>query len=69
MGGMIAAIDAGFPQTEIASRKLPRHQREVEAGERIIVGVNRFESDDQPIERLEIDETSARCQTRHKSGG
>ena len=62
MGGMIAAIDAGFPQTEIASASY-RYQREVEAGERIIVGVNRFQSDDQPIELLQIDETSARRQT------
>ncbi len=60
MGGMIAAIDAGFPQTEIASASY-RYQREVEAGERIIVGVNRFQSDDQPIELLQIDETSARA--------
>jgi methylmalonyl-CoA mutase N-terminal domain/subunit len=62
MGGMIAAIEAGFPQTEIASASY-RYQREVEAGERVIVGVNRFQSDDQPIELLQIDETSARHQT------
>src|SRR5206468_7961165 len=62
MGGMIAAIDAGFPQTEIASASY-RYQREVESGERTIVGVNRFQSDDQPIELLQIDETSARHQT------
>jgi methylmalonyl-CoA mutase N-terminal domain/subunit len=35
----------------------------VEAEERIIVGVNRFQSDDQPIELLQIDETSAQHQT------
>ena len=58
MGGMIAAIDAGFPQTEIASASY-RYQREVEAGERVIVGVNRFESEEQPIELLQIDETAA----------
>jgi methylmalonyl-CoA mutase N-terminal domain/subunit len=58
MGGMIAAIEAGFPQTEIAAASY-RYQREVEAGERVIVGVNRFQSDDQPIELLQIDETSA----------
>ena len=57
MGGMIPAIEAGFPQTEIAAASY-RYQREVEAGERIIVGVNRFQSDDQPIELLQIDETS-----------
>src|SRR5215475_1791624 len=58
MGGMIAAIEQGFPQTEIAAASY-RYQREVETGERVIVGVNRFQSDDQPIELLQIDETSA----------
>src|SRR5947199_980558 len=59
MGGMIEAIEAGFPQTEIASASY-RYQREIEEGERIIVGVNRFQSDDQPIELLQIDESSGR---------
>ncbi len=62
MGGMIAAIERGFPQSEIATASY-RYQREVEAGERVIVGVNRFQSDDEPIELLQIDETSARHQT------
>jgi methylmalonyl-CoA mutase, N-terminal domain len=58
MGGMIPAIETGFPQTEIAAASY-RYQREVEAEERVVVGVNRFQSDDQPIELLQIDETSA----------
>jgi len=61
MGGMIPAVEAGFPQSEIAAASY-RYQCEVEAGERTIVGVNRFQSDDQPIELLQIDETSARHQ-------
>src|SRR5258705_7397999 len=61
MGGMIPAIEAGFPQTEIAAASY-RYQREIEQGERIIVGVNRFQSDDQPIELLQIDETSGQHQ-------
>jgi methylmalonyl-CoA mutase N-terminal domain/subunit len=61
MGGMIAAIEAGFPQSEIAQASY-RYQREIEQGERVIVGVNRFQSDDQPIELLQIDETAARHQ-------
>jgi methylmalonyl-CoA mutase N-terminal domain/subunit len=61
MGGMIAAIEAGFPQTEIAGASY-RYQREIEAGERVIVGVNRFQSDDQPIELLQIDEAAGRHQ-------
>src|SRR5262249_8821236 len=61
MGGMIAAIEAGFPQSEIAAASY-RYQREVENGERVIVGVNRFESEEQAIELLQIDETSAQHQ-------
>ncbi|HEY1337207.1 MAG TPA: methylmalonyl-CoA mutase family protein, partial [Bryobacteraceae bacterium] len=61
MGGMIPAIEAGFPQSEIASASY-RYQREIEAGERIVVGVNRFQSDDQPPELLQIDESAARHQ-------
>jgi methylmalonyl-CoA mutase, N-terminal domain len=61
MGGMIPAIDAGFPQSEIAAASY-RYQREVEAGERIVVGVNRFQADGQPIELLHIDEASGRHQ-------
>jgi methylmalonyl-CoA mutase N-terminal domain/subunit len=61
MGGMVPAIEAGFPQTEIAAASY-RYQREVESGERTIVGVNRFQSGDQPIELLQIDENSARHQ-------
>jgi methylmalonyl-CoA mutase N-terminal domain/subunit len=61
MGGMIPAIEAGYPQTEIAGASY-RYQREIETGERVIVGVNRFQSEDQPIDLLEIDETSGRHQ-------
>ncbi len=41
LGGMVAAIEHGFPQREIERRAL-EHQRAVEAGGRVIVGVNRF---------------------------
>jgi methylmalonyl-CoA mutase N-terminal domain/subunit len=61
MGGMIPAIEAGFPQAEIAAASY-RYQREVESEERIVVGVNRFRSADQPIELLQIDEGAARHQ-------
>jgi methylmalonyl-CoA mutase N-terminal domain/subunit len=61
MGGMVPAIEAGFPQTEIAAASY-RYQCDVESGERTIVGVNRFQSDAQPIELLQIDESSARHQ-------
>jgi methylmalonyl-CoA mutase, N-terminal domain len=61
MGGMVPAIEAGFPQREIAGASY-RYQREIEAGERVIVGVNRFQSSDEPIDLLEIDENAASTQ-------
>ena len=62
MGGMIAAIEKGFPQSEIAEASY-RYQRGVEQGDNIIVGVNAFqEQDGQPIEILQIDQTSERWQ-------
>jgi methylmalonyl-CoA mutase N-terminal domain/subunit len=55
MGGMIAAIERGFPQAEIADASY-RYQREIETGDKIIVGVNAFQSsDEEPIEILQID--------------
>jgi methylmalonyl-CoA mutase N-terminal domain/subunit len=57
LGGMIPAIEAGFPQSEIASASY-RYQREVEQGERTIVGANRFQSDDKPIQLLHIDQSA-----------
>ena len=58
MGGMIAAIEAGFPQSEIADASY-RYQREVETGDKIVVGVNGFRSDgEEPIEILQIDQTA-----------
>jgi methylmalonyl-CoA mutase N-terminal domain/subunit len=43
MGGMLKAIEAGWVQREIAESAY-RFQRAVEAGERTVVGVNRFQS-------------------------
>ena len=63
MGGMLPAIEAGFPQSEIADASY-RYQREVESGERAIVGVNRFQSGGQPIELLQVDEAAARRQEK-----
>jgi methylmalonyl-CoA mutase N-terminal domain/subunit len=41
MGGMVAAIERGFPQGEI-HRAAMLYQKEIDAGERIIVGLNGF---------------------------
>ena len=62
MGGMIAAIERGFPQSEIAQASY-RYQQEVERGERLIVGVNAFTQDlGQPIEILQIDRAAEEAQ-------
>ena len=62
LGGMIPAIEAGFPQSEIASASY-RYQREVELGERTIVGANRFQSaEEKPIELLQIDQSAQQKQ-------
>jgi methylmalonyl-CoA mutase N-terminal domain/subunit len=44
-GGMVAAIEAGWPQAEIAKRAF-EHQAAVESGARVIVGVNKFTEGD-----------------------
>jgi methylmalonyl-CoA mutase N-terminal domain/subunit len=45
LGGMVHAIEAGWVQREIQESAY-RLQREIEAGERVVVGVNRFRDDD-----------------------
>jgi methylmalonyl-CoA mutase, N-terminal domain len=64
-GGMIEAVEAGFPQREIADASY-RYQRSIEAGERIIVGVNAFEKPDetQPPDLLKIGMEIERGQAR-----
>jgi methylmalonyl-CoA mutase N-terminal domain/subunit len=58
MGGMIPAIERGYPQTEIANASY-EFQHSVEMGENVIVGVNKFtEKDEKPIELLQIDKTA-----------
>ena len=62
LGGMIAAIERGYPQTEIANASY-EYQREVESGDQKIVGVNAFtEQEEQPIDLLQIDESAHRHQ-------
>jgi methylmalonyl-CoA mutase N-terminal domain/subunit len=58
-GGMVAAIEEGFPQREIAESAY-RFQREVESGERTIVGVNAFADESRSrIETLYLGEDTA----------
>jgi methylmalonyl-CoA mutase N-terminal domain/subunit len=55
LGGVIPAIEQNFQQREIAEASF-RYQAEVERGERVVVGVNRYElEEEQQIEILRID--------------
>jgi len=55
LGGMVAAIEQNMPQREIADAAY-RYQQEVEAEERIVVGVNRYlTGSDEQVEILRID--------------
>ncbi|HXW93030.1 MAG TPA: methylmalonyl-CoA mutase family protein [Terriglobales bacterium] len=61
MGGMVKAIERGYPQKEIAEAAY-QYQRAVEAKEKIIVGVNDFTVEEEPPRILYIDESVARQQ-------
>ncbi len=56
LGGMIAAIEKGYPQREIAEASY-HFQRAVEQKRKIIVGVNEFVAEEKPIPTLIIDES------------
>ncbi|MCX6616674.1 MAG: methylmalonyl-CoA mutase family protein [Acidobacteria bacterium] len=61
MGGMIAAIEKGYPQKEIAESSY-QFQRAVEEKRKIIVGVNEFITGQEPIPVLAIDERVGEAQ-------
>ncbi len=55
MGGAVAAIEKGFIQKEIADSAY-RFLKEVESGDRVIVGVNRFQTEEElPKDLLKVD--------------
>src|SRR6201986_2404416 len=62
MGGMVKAIEQGFPQKKIAEASY-QYQRAVEAKEKIVVGVNDFAIEEKQPETLYIDESVGRHQT------
>ena len=68
LGGAVAAIEQGFVQREIEEAAF-RWQQEVEGGERVIVGVNRFvDEDEEPVELHRLDpaiEQRQRGRTAH----
>ena len=62
LGGMVAAVKRNFPQREIADAAF-EHQRAIDAGERIVVGVNRYtHQDEEPIPILRVDPALERKQ-------
>ena len=68
MGGMLRAIEAGYVQQEI-QRSAYEYQRAVERGEQVVVGVNRFQADqERPIPTLRIDPEIERTQVARLQG-
>ncbi|MFN2439150.1 MAG: methylmalonyl-CoA mutase family protein, partial [Chitinophagaceae bacterium] len=75
IGGSVSAIEQGFIQDEIA-RSAYDHQRKIESGEKIIVGVNKFEADKETvvpgfkindnIRQQQIEKLNALKETRNK---
>jgi methylmalonyl-CoA mutase, N-terminal domain len=76
LGGVISAIEQNFMQREIAEAAF-RYQSEVERGERVVVGVNRYEQADEPevpilrvdpaLEQKQVDRVQA-LRARRDSG-
>jgi methylmalonyl-CoA mutase N-terminal domain/subunit len=64
MGGMVEAIERGYPQKEIAEASY-QFQKAVESKEKVIVGVNDFvQVDEKPLEILYIDDTASDVQLK-----
>jgi methylmalonyl-CoA mutase N-terminal domain/subunit len=62
LGGMLQAIEAGWPQREIQEAAY-RYQREIEAGDRVLVGVNQYVDEKaEPAEIHTVDPKLARSQ-------
>src|SRR5580700_2174800 len=58
LGGMVAAIERSYPQRVIAEASY-RYQQAVDRKDKIVVGVNEYVTEEQPIEVLQIDENVA----------
>ena len=57
LGGMVEAVERGYPQREIAASAY-RMQQQIESGEKTLVGVNKYVQDEQPdIPTLRVDES------------
>jgi methylmalonyl-CoA mutase N-terminal domain/subunit len=75
LGGCVAAIDRDYPQMEIADAAF-HYQKQVEAGEKIVIGVNKYKSErpelefllkiDDEIEKMQVDRTNRYKESRDK---
>jgi methylmalonyl-CoA mutase N-terminal domain/subunit len=62
LGGMVEAVKSNYPQREIADAAFEL-QHEIDAGERVVVGVNRYVAQDEvPIPTLRVDPALERKQ-------
>jgi methylmalonyl-CoA mutase, N-terminal domain len=62
LGGMVQAVKRNYPQREIADAAFEL-QQQIDSGERIVVGVNRYERvEEEPIETLRVDPALERKQ-------
>jgi methylmalonyl-CoA mutase N-terminal domain/subunit len=64
IGGMLAAIERGFPQREIADSAY-RYQQEIDSRERILVGVNDFEQGNEEPIQIPIHAITRESEERH----
>ncbi|MDX1387273.1 MAG: methylmalonyl-CoA mutase family protein, partial [bacterium] len=65
LGGMVEAIKKGFPMHEIAEASA-KQQRRIETGEEVIVGLNRFQLDEEePIDILKVDQSVEQKQIKN----
>ena len=67
-GGMVAAIESGWVVQEIGEEAY-RFQREVEQGERVVVGLNRFTTDETPPIELHSPDSSVASTVRDEIDG
>ena len=63
-GGMYKAVEAGLVQRMIGASAM-RFQRKVEAGEQVVVGVNKYQADDDAAHRPPVERPDAAAMRRH----
>jgi len=51
MGGAVSAIEQGYLQNEIAASAY-KYQRDIQSGEKVIVGVNKFTAEEKPLQEV-----------------